>query len=645
MCAAQKSGLHCGLLRCVNVLTALADDGVGGVSLKGVFMKSTLRFALGAGVSALCCAVLSPTAALAAPTCYNLGYGGVASAKPNKLYLYMPTAADAAFGEFGIGQNTSPLGAFDASTLTNYTGTTAALRDRIFDIVVDDYCEFNVEVLQTTTTPPGTAARRRVVGIGTDGGGCSFGIAEAVDTGDSDVIDNSRVWGGAYQSCFGASELNGANSTLGRWARGIGGTAAHEAAHNYGLSHSTVVAAGEDAFNNHIMPAGGSLTGEDRVGSRRHFSNREYEILAANVGLSVQTMWNWDFVNPNAGAASRLRMTFLSSQPSLAVVGPYTGNLSPWGAPTVSAALGTQVYKGTTYNRYQVTWMSPQGWSGPTPGVVAGGGNFHVGTGFSGVNYNVADAIIITNVELLDASGNPLALHPRIVGFDNGAADTADGSFSVQAFNFLDAPLLISDLRIELLPRWLSIDAMVARAEKNVDLFGEPVTPWAGAKLEQKEMRVTAKESAKIKLRSLREGPHFLSQITEKDCFAKDNLTGEQDVAKCTPGMTASLFPSTSTYIVATVTDPAAKYWDAVKKEYLTGPLSSRVYYQFQGRHPDLNRNSIDDFVEMAQNAKLDRDNNGVIDNWKRTPPRRLKPTKERLQEQLKKIPSKENLQ
>lgn len=574
-------------------------------------MAHALRLVL--GVAAL---TFSIATAQAAPTCYNLGYGGVATAKPNKLYLYMPTAADAAFPNFGA--STSPLAAFDVSLLTNYTGTVADLRNRIFDVVVDDYCEFNVEVLQTTTAPPTTAARRSVVGIGTDGSGCSFGLAERVDTGDATIVDNSRVWAGAYQACFGAAELNGANSTLDRWAVGIGGTAAHEAGHNYGLAHSTVVVTGEDAFTRHVMPAGGNLNGEQRVGYRRHFSDTEYEILAANIGLSVQTMWNWDLINPNAQAARSLRMTFLNSQSSLSVIGPYTGNLSPWGTPAVTASLGSQVYKGTTYNRFQVTWSTGQNWNGPTAGEVAGGASFHVGTGFSGVNYNVSDAIIITDVELLDASGNALALHPRIVGFDNGTADAADGLFSVQAINFFNVPLVISDVRVALLPRWLSIDAMLSRAEKQFDIFGEQLRPWTAEQRERKQIRVTRETNAKIPLRRLSQGPRILKAITEKDCFATDNMTGAPDVAKCSPGTTASLFPSTSTYLLATVTDPAAKYWDPKKKDYVTGPLSTRVYYQFQGRHPDFNANGVDDFVEISKNAKLDSDRNGVIDNLKK---------------------------
>jgi hypothetical protein len=42
-------------------------------------------------------------------------------------------------------------------------GSTNQLRNRIFDVVTDDYCEFNVEVLQTTTNPealPSPPARR-----------------------------------------------------------------------------------------------------------------------------------------------------------------------------------------------------------------------------------------------------------------------------------------------------------------------------------------------------------------------------------------------------------------------------------------------------------------------------------------------------
>lgn len=157
----------------------------------------------------------------------------------------------------------------------------------------------------------------------------TFGLAEAIDTGDADHDDSARVWAGSYQTTAGAAggALNGASSTLARWARSIGGTAAHEAGHNYGLSHGhdTTPAPGEDARNRHIMPQGGLLTDEDRAGYRRHFSDRTFSLLASNVGLSVQTMHNWDLTNPNATAANAFRLEFLSASPSLTLSGPTPG--------------------------------------------------------------------------------------------------------------------------------------------------------------------------------------------------------------------------------------------------------------------------------------------------------------------------------
>jgi hypothetical protein len=295
-------------------------------------------------------------------------------------------------------------------------------------------------------------------------------------------------------------------------------------------------------------------------------------------------------------------------------LGPYTGDLSPWSAPTVSAPLGTQVYKGTTYNRYQVTWSTAQSWSGPTPGEVVGGATFHVGTGFSGIDYNASDAIIITDVELLDSGGNPLALHPRIVAFDDGALDAADGAFVLNVANFNESALILSDLRVVFLARWLSIDAMLARAKQAVDIFGQPISPWGAARLDQGPRRIAPKVETKLSIRKFSDGPHLLQVTTKTECGTSDNLTGAPDVANCKPGTTASLFPSTSTYLTAVVTDPAAKQWDPESKAYRTGPLSTRIFYQFVGHHPDLNRNGIDDFVDIRSNRELDRDGNGVID-------------------------------
>ena len=85
--------------------------------------------------------------------------------------------------------------------------------------------------------------RRATIGIGADSNvsasGTLFGVAQEVDIGDGVAVDYARVFGGSYQSLAGGAggALNGANSTLQRWAFSIGGTAAHEAGHTYGLQH------------------------------------------------------------------------------------------------------------------------------------------------------------------------------------------------------------------------------------------------------------------------------------------------------------------------------------------------------------------------------------------------------------------------
>ena len=262
----------------------------------------------------------------------------------------------------------SPARAFDVADLDPGIGTTAALIDRIHDIVVDDYCEFNVEVLATTTNPELTTPLppvRSTVAVGSDPDWLHelWGDAQETDTGDMVNPDFARVWAGTYakiceggdgnpMGCSPPGALKGSNSTLERWAQAIGGTAAHEGGHTYGLAHSDDdppigantassapgPAAGEDGVTRHLMPNGCNLTGEDRASFRRHFSNRDFGLLATNVGLTVQTVHNWDMINPNSTAASSLTMDVLSAQSSLAIDWSWAGTTSPWINPVVDQA-------------------------------------------------------------------------------------------------------------------------------------------------------------------------------------------------------------------------------------------------------------------------------------------------------------------
>ena len=597
------------------------------------FVQSRKTVASSAVIAACSLAALLALApaAVAAPAC-PISYGATDDAKPNKLYLYFPTASDATYPEFsgGIGAPTSPV-QFNPALLMSYTGTGAQLRDATFDVVSDDYCEFNVKVLQTQTAPPATFARRNTIAVGTDQNVYTntdgnlvwaWGLAQDVDTGDADVVDFARVWGGTYQYTGGGAggALNGANSTLARWANSIGGTTAHEAGHNYGIAHSDglVVGSGEDAQTNHVMAKGSYFTDEQRACCRRHFSDHEMSLLASNVGLSIQTMHNWDLVNPNAQSAKRFRITFLSPSASVTQSWAYDGNRSPWINPVTSGSLGTQTFKGASYHRHTITWTTGQAWTGGSTGTVPGGGEFHVGATFSGIDFNQPDPIIITKTELLDNSGNPLALAPRLPGYDAGTLDASDGTFDLQFSNLAAGQIDISDVLVREFPRPLSIDALVPRS-KLFDVFGQPTLPWERSThllLGERPAAIKRGGSRKLTLAKLGQGRHILERVGS-DCHRGD-ATFDPDTAACRAGFNVDLFPATTVVVKATVTARNVKHFDRKRKRYVTGNLDSTVYLQIGGRHPDLNRNRRDDAIDIAFGRAKDANRDGVPDTAQR---------------------------
>lgn len=582
--------------------------------------------------------------AIATPSC-PIELGTIEDAKPNKLYLYFPAADDAAYPEFGNGNVTSPARAFDITALGAYTGNAVDLQNAISDVVVDDYCEFNVKVLTTTTAPPTTFPRRSTVAIGTDsiffataGTNCTAGPAVAPCLagtppcylfGTTQALNANpgfaRVWAGTYQSMLGGAggALNGANSTLQRWAFAIGGTAAHEGGHTYGLTHPNgeTVKAGEDPIGTHIMPRGCALTNEQRAGARRHFDDTSFSILASNVGLSVQTIHNWDFTNPNSAAASSLQITVLSTQPSLTLSWTYLGDLSPWNSPTVTPS-GTANFQGTNFNQYLVTWSTAKSWANGTPGNVGPGVTFHVGTTFSGVDLSQSNPIILTQIALLDGSGNPLTLQPRMIGYDAGALDGSDGNLN---FNFINPdparPLILANLAVSELPRVASIDSMVPGATLK-SWQGLPITPWKSERqvaapggTSEGRREVTIKDVYKVPLAKLSQSRHIFIDVKPEDCKRPAAIKdGNPDDELCQPGITVDLFPSTTMYITATVIDPQAKHWDPAQAKFVVGPLESKLFYQVAGRHPDLNKNGIDDAIDIYRGTSKDANHDGVPD-------------------------------
>lgn len=555
-------------------------------------------------------------------------YFAMVTPKDNHLFLYFPTFSDSIFPEWGTpyGIDTSPVGPFDVANLDPGIGTTDQLRQRIFEMVTEDYCEFNVEVHMMTLGMSPVASNWQVVGIGSDsetyGTGVLFGIAQNVDLNDSDPQDYARVYADSFSLAYPA-QFSGVNSTLERWANAISHTATHEAGHNYGLAHEDAYprpGSGEDGVNNHIMATGSSgLTGEQRASLNRHFGDIEYSILGHNVGLNTNTIHNWDFTNPNNQNACSMRFKVLSTATTLTINWYYTGSMSPWIDPFVTPTGTTEVYHGTTYNVFYVTFSVAQTWANGPAGVVPPGVQFHIGSTFAQSN-----GIIIKETTLFNCTGTILPLSPRIIGYDAGTLDLGTGNFRMSFFNPDPArPLIIRNLRIQRVPRMIDINTMM-RDQRAVGLRNMPINPISTTRFDSD---IIVKDQAVIPIANLMDKRFVDINYDSRDCKKGFNTTttaatsnttldvSEGEIEYCPQGTALSLFPSSYVYVVATVVDPEACFWDAKEKRFITGPQETTIFYQFSGFVPDFNKNGEDDLLDIRTNSTSDENKNGVPDD------------------------------
>lgn len=521
------------------------------------------------------------------------------------------------------------------------TGTTEA--ELIADIhakVIEDYCEFDVEVLTSRKLSEiPSYARRNIVGIGSDadrgelpapnrGKFCwAFGRAQEVDNGDKTAVDTARVYAGSFRKRYGVDSepldcdltyepprvedpdaFEGAKSTRERWANAIAGTAAHEAGHNYGAEHDSPATRrpGEDPHSNHLMADSKTgLNEETRATRNRHFSDISYSLIARNVGLSAATLHNWDFVNPNATTAKGLRVKVNALTGSLTRLWSYSGPSSPWEPPTIEGPSGEETFRGTTYKIYFLKWNMPVTWDGGPPGEVGAGSSFHIGLSFIETG-----PVIVREAVLVDGAGADLGLRPRMLGYDDGAMKIKTGSFVVDLFNTTSdlGPLVLSNVVIRLMPRMVDLETMTPEAQLPLSREGLPVVPWRTVRLPS-PIVLDSDQPVELPIADLA-APRFVD-LTNPGCGVFDD-GGENDV--CLSGRALGLFPSTYVYITAKVTDPDALHWDNGTGSLVRGPVDSFLFYQVKGFVPDCNGNGRDDLLDVDDGSSRDANGNGAPD-------------------------------
>ena len=146
-------------------------------------------------------------------------------------------------------------------------------------MVTDIFCEFNVQVVKTRQLPTDEDGPLvNMIGIGSDASyrdsilnhlawflsqGCAGprwgqSVHPKRDPDDSKLVDYGRIWAGTFQACATGLFRPLRQASTKQWADSIGGQVAHEAAHNYGVSHDDGDVHGwdEDGWDHHLMRSG-----------------------------------------------------------------------------------------------------------------------------------------------------------------------------------------------------------------------------------------------------------------------------------------------------------------------------------------------------------------------------------------------------
>ena len=531
----------------------------------------------------------------------------VVSAAGHQLYLdFGPYSS---FPEYSprteLGIYTSPLVAFDATELDAFffSGQRQEIIDRVAEIVEEDYWDFDLAV--STEVPP--YGHYQHIGIdhtvasyympALDDWNYLFGMSDSIEN-DPDDNDFGRVWAGAFGAWDEAWQ--GTNSTVERWARTIGETAAHEAGHNYGLVHPDYY-----ADPNHIMTTDMDITPEERATLDRYWKWNNYNHLMGVLGPRAPMSMSMSFPNDTTSRIRELHGR-LHSRHDILDLEPISagGGFGPLPFDTVKIIeLGKDAnYDDGSWYEYEVRWTGGAGvYSGQEGRLAAAFGQ---------------DAdFVFDSVVPYDGQGNPVALNLPLVSCTTGALDAND-SFSIPLTNHGQADLTIENFCLRAMPYMIDMASMnpqyqneflttfgILIAASDEITAGEPVVLEAGKTVEF----------------ALGNYDAWMQQAI--DSFDTGENMLEDDVFLNLPHGTIlpefwSIFPSAYLYLTFDVVLPDQMLWDAGAGKYIEGDLVTTMYVQTSGMPVEL---SIPDRLPGDANldGTIDEDDAAVLAaNW-----------------------------
>lgn len=518
-------------------------------------------------------------------SCAIRGYGwfavvalAIASATASAQHqLYLDFGPTAGFPEYSsrseLGIYTSPIVRFDASSLdASFTSIdTQSIIDRVVQIVREDYRDFD---LQVSTAPPPFGTYQH---IGIDHTVASyymemyddwnylFGVAQGIDD-QADDEDYGRVWAGTFGAWDAAWQ--GANSTVERWARTIGETAAHEAGHNYGLRHPDYY-----ADPNHIMTTDRDISAEQRATLDRYWKSTNYSHLMGVLGPRAPMSCVMAFDNPAADKIHEMRVRF-HSQHDIVDLEPISagGGFGPMPfADLKIVALGKDAsFRDGSWHQYELQWTDGAG--------VESGQSGRLPAGFGQASDFVFDSVVA-----YDGQGEPLDAVLPMISCGAGSVGP-NGALTIPMANPGQADLLLDNLQLRAMPYMLDL---VSMSPQYLDEFLTTFGVLVKASDQQAANGPILLEAGK----SIDFGIGNYDAWEQQARAAFDVGSGmlEDDLLLNLPHGTVppdfyAMFPDAYLYLSCDVILPDQMLWDPLAGQYVEGNLVTTMHVQMSGQ-------------------------------------------------------------